>query len=183
MGEDGRGPSLSVGMQMHPTARGPRRMSKSEATCRRGVCPSRVVRNVSEAHASPADRGFGRMARWLGRIPCRIARPVDIDWSPCRSSARRRYPLPMPGSFQSLAEPAKAPPRVLAASPANRIMPSCFRPGPARLPTHPTSTAPTTRHDLACGAADGGESHGSGVRGIRFTPTTPTGVIPAKAGT
>ena len=48
-------------------------MSKSEATCRRGVCPSRLVRNVSEAHASPADRGFGLMARGPGRIPCRIA--------------------------------------------------------------------------------------------------------------
>ena len=45
--------------------RRPRRMSKSKATDRRGVCPSRVVRRVGEAHASPAGREF--MA-WPERI-------------------------------------------------------------------------------------------------------------------
>ncbi len=35
-------------------------------------------------------------------------------------------------------------------------MPTCFGPGPARLPTHPTSTAPTTRHDLASVQRTGG---------------------------
>jgi len=35
---------------------------------------------------------------------------------------------------------------LLAASPANRCMPSCFGPGAARLPPHPVSPTPTTRH-------------------------------------
>ena len=82
--------------------------------------------------------------------------------------ARTLRPLPMPGSFQPLAAPAMVPPRVLAASPANRIVPTCFGPGAARLPPHPASPAPTTRHDLASMRRTGGEYDGCKGAGITW---------------
>ena len=57
---------------------------------------------------------------------------------------------------------------VLAASPANRIMPCALLPGATRLPPHPASPAPTTRHDLASVQRTSTESHGVRVRGTRF---------------
>jgi hypothetical protein len=60
------------------------------------------------------------------------------------------------------------PPRVLAASPANRIVPTCFRPGVARLPPHPASSAPTTRHDLASVRRTKGEYNGCKGAGITW---------------
>jgi hypothetical protein len=158
---------------IHPTARGVgvfiERISLREMKRdRRGVCPSRVVRNMNEAHASPADRGFGRMARWLGRIPCRIARNLPAVERPESTEPSRHLRLPHAWQPCPLDAPASERPRVLAASPANRIMPSCFRPDGERLPHHPTSTAPTTRHDLASVQRTGGRIARVGGEGIRF---------------
>ena len=105
---------------------------------RRGVCPTRVVRNQIEACTSPADRGFGLMARGPGRIPCRIATGPGL-LTGSRGHPRCRFhpaascvAASVPGTT-----PHRAAPALLAASPANRRMPSCFGPGLTRPSAHP----------------------------------------------
>ncbi len=80
--------------------------------------------------------------------------------------------------------------RLLAAPPANRILPTCFGPGPARLPTHPTSTTPTTRHDLASvqrtgeirmGVGDEGDKMGADFLPVRGAHPPPALPVPSPA--
>jgi hypothetical protein len=135
---------------------------------RRGLCLVAVVRSLFEAHASPVDRGFGRMARRPGRIPCRIARTVHDCERPESTKSAPSCGCLMRGSLVPGTVPHRAAPAFIAASPANRIMPTCFRPGAARLPPHPASPAPTTRHDLASMRRTGGEYYGCGGAGITW---------------
>ena len=151
--------------------------------------PSSGLPQFSEARASPVGRDFGRMARGLGRIPCRIARPEGLGIRrPNGSVANLATRCPLPDSFRPSAEPAKALPRVTAASPANRIMPSCFQPGPARLPTHPVSTHQPLVMISLRGARTWGRIRApwrSGdkiLRGVYPRPQCGCGVLPTRLG-
>ena len=152
---------------MHPAAIRPRRMSKSEATCRRGVCPSRVVRRLCEAHASPADRGFGLMARGPGRIPCRIARPVGPgirrrDLARTRNSAAHALAASDPRQHRH-----GATPRASGSSGEPDHAARAFGLGrPDSRPTQPPPHQPLVMISLRC-SGRGGESHGLEGGGIR----------------
>ena len=122
---------------------------------------------MNEAHASPAGRGFGPMPCGLGSIPCRIARlagfaPRRPKGSGPVASARSPYAW----RPSSPGDPASGPPRVDRGFPALPGRLTWFPPGAARLPPHPVSPAPTTRHDLASVQRMGGESHGWRGRGL-----------------
>ena len=129
---------------------------------RQGLIPNAVSPQTNEALASPADRGFGRMVWRPGSISCHVARSVGRlrrGIHPHRHLSRRPYAW----RPRSLEHPASGTP-LMAAWPADWPMPRYFRPGPERLPSHPTSYAPTTRHDPALVRATRGRIVWSGER-------------------
>ena len=117
------------------------------------------------AQIAPQERfaPLGRVSpRAASRRPCSPLQRADLR--SCRARFLRPPHAWRPGLLErSRMEPPRA---LLAASPANRIMPTCFRPGQQRPAIHPTSTAPTTRHDLASTRRTGGESHRAEGAGI-----------------
>ena len=117
------------------------------------LTPRRPIGVLGLWHVGPGASRAASRGQWIG-IRRAYTQTRTHDPPPCQAAS---------GPWQ-----AGGLPCVLAASPANRCMPTCFGPGPARLPTHPTSTAPTTRHDLASVQRTGGDSHGFQGGGIRF---------------
>ena len=90
-----------------------------------GFAPRAVVRSKGGALPHRRDRGFWRMAREPGRIPCRIAEPEGLGRAATsRVPSRRPRPaalarqLPAPGGVGK--DPTA---RSIAASPANRRLP------------------------------------------------------------
>ena len=84
-------------------------------------------------------------------------RTSTTQWGPART------PLPGPlmrGDLPSLVILHPDHPALCSGFAVPAARPSWFQPRAARLPPHPISTAPTTRHDLASVQRTGGESHG-----------------------
>src|SRR5688572_28434788 len=114
------------------------------------LTPRRPIGVFGLWHVGPGASRATSRDRWIG-IRRAFTQTRTHDPPPCQAASD-------PWQADGL-------PCVLAASPANRRMPTCFGPGPARLPTHPTSTAPTTRHDLASVQRTGETRMGLGVGG------------------
>lgn len=98
------------------------------------------------------------------------------------ASARRRYPLPMPGSFRSVAAPAWRHPALSAASPANRHLPRVLSALVAATRHQPGHLPAAVRLDsVPCGKA-GAVCGGVARRGISFVwaiaHRKPAGTLP-----
>ncbi len=117
--------------------------------------------NASEARASPVGRGFWRMACGPGCIPCRIARPGGPGHAVASSApSRQRPPAALPGGFRSVQAGRPAP-----RASGSTVLKTCFGPERRRPAIHPSSTAPTTRHDLASVRRTRGRYHRADWRG------------------